>query len=179
MQNNNPVGIQLPTIQRGLGGDTETQRHVGHGEDDNPVTGSDVFGEFPESALQDMVAVQEGHLGLGLEPDLVLGVGGEQVEGLDGEVEAAAVGVFPDAGAEGDQVGAGDVGGALHEGLAGVEDLVLVEPEAVAPGVRIGTFVRGVLHDVLQVVSDELEQLLEHCARLLLVQGSHPSSSSF
>ncbi|KAL3011991.1 hypothetical protein AAZX31_07G230500 [Glycine max] len=68
----------------------------------------------------------------------------------------AVVSVFPDAGGEGD-----DVGGALHEGLAGVKDLVLVEAEAVAARVLIGTFVRWVLHDVLRVVSDELE----HCAR--------------
>jgi len=56
-------------------------------------------------------------------------------------VEAAAVGVFADAGAEGDEVGARDVGGAFDKGLAGVEDLVLVEAEAVAARVRIRTFV--------------------------------------
>ena len=105
----------------------------------------------------------------------MLGVGGEEAERLDGEVEVSAVGVLSDAGAEGDEAGPGDVGGALHEGLAGVVDLVLMEAEAVTARVWVGALVGRVLDDVLQVVSDELEQLLEHRCCLLLLQRSHLS----
>lgn len=88
-------------------------------------------------------------------------------------MEAAAVCVLADAGAERDKVGTSDVGGALDEGFAGIVDLVLVEAEAVAARVGVGALVRGVLDDVLEVVSDEFEEFLEHYARLLLIQRSH------
>lgn len=122
-----------------------------------------------------MVPVQKRHLGGGFEPDLVLGVGGQYIQSLDGEVEVAAVGELADAGAERDEVGTGYVGGALHEGLADVVDLVPVETKAVAARVRVGTLMGGILDDVLEVIAGELEQLLEHRRRLFLVQRSHPA----
>lgn len=116
-----------------------------------------------------MVAVEEGHLGGGFEPDLVAGVGGEEVEGVDGEVELAAVGELADGGAEGEEAVAGDVGGAADEGVADVEDAVLVEAEAVAAGGGVGALVGGAIHQVFEVVSDEFEELLEDGRRLRLV----------
>ena len=169
MQNNDAIGIQLSAILRRLRGDTKTQRHIRHGKYDNPVTGGDVIRDSAQRALQNVVSVQERHLRLRFEPYLVLGVGGEQVEGLDGEMEAAAVGVLADAGAERDKVGTGDVGGALDERFAGIEYPVLVEAEAVAARVGVRALVRGVFDDILEVVSDEFEELLEHYARLLLI----------
>jgi len=99
-QNNDAIGIQLPAILRRLRGDTETQRHIRHGKYNNPVAGGDVLRDSAQLALQNVVSVQERLLRLRLEPYLVLGVGGEQVEGLDGEVEVAAVGVLADADAD-------------------------------------------------------------------------------
>lgn len=105
----------------------------------------------------------------------MLGVGGQYIQSLYGEVEVAAVGELADAGAERDEVGTSYVGGTLDEGLANVVDLVPVETKAVAARVRVGTFMGGILNDVLEVIAGELEQLLEHHRRLFLVQRSHPA----
>lgn len=120
-----------------------------------------------------MVPVQERHLGGGFEPYLVLGIGSEDGQRLYREVEAAAVGDLADASPERDELWASDIGGALDERVGDVVDLVLVEAEAVAAGRGFGALVRGVLHDVLEVVAGELEELLEHSRGLLLVQRSH------
>lgn len=91
----------------------------------------------------------------------MLGIGCEDIQGLDGEMEAATVGELADAGTEGDELGASKVGRAPDEGVADVVDLVLVEAEAVAAGVGVGPLVRGVLDNVLEVVARELEDLFE------------------
>lgn len=86
----------------------------------------------------------------------MLRIGSKQVQRLNRDVEASAVCVFPDAGSERNEVCSGYVGGAFHEGLARVIDLVLVEAETVATWVfGIRAFVRRVVYDVLEVVAHE------------------------
>lgn len=103
----------------------------------------------------------------------MLSIRRQQTQRLNGDVEVASVSVFSDASAERNEVGSGYVGGSLDERLADVIDLVLVKSEAVATKVGVGTFVGGILNDVLEVVADEFEELFEHCGCLCLVQGSH------
>lgn len=103
----------------------------------------------------------------------MLGIGGQDTQSLNGEVETAAMGELADAGPEGDEVRSGYVCCPLDEGFADVVDLVLLESETVASWVRVGTFMGWILNDVLQIVACELEELLEHHRRLFLVQRSH------
>jgi hypothetical protein len=103
----------------------------------------------------------------------VLGVGSKNSQRLYREVEAASVSDLADASPERDKLRASDIGGALDKRVGDVVDLVLVEAEAVATGGGFGALVRGLLDNVLEVVASELEELLEHCRGLLLVQRSH------
>lgn len=48
----------------------ESEGHVGHGEDDDTLVLGRVLGDTAEVCLQDVVAVQEGELAGGLDPDL-------------------------------------------------------------------------------------------------------------
>lgn len=173
MQHNDGVGVGLPAVLRRPGGDAEAERDVGHGHDDDAVVGLGVLCDAGEGGLGHGVAEEEGALGVGLEPDAAAGVGGEEVEGVDGEVERAAVGELADGRADPGEARAGDGGGAADERLGGVVDAVLVEAEAVAPGLRVGPLHRRPLQEVLQVRPRELEQLLEHHLRLLLVERPH------
>ena len=61
-----------------------------------------------------MVPVKKGHLRRGFQPHLVLRVRRQEVKRHDRQVEAPGVSVLPDAGSDGDQAFAGDVGGSLH-----------------------------------------------------------------
>uniref|UniRef100_J3MNZ2 Uncharacterized protein n=1 Tax=Oryza brachyantha TaxID=4533 RepID=J3MNZ2_ORYBR len=92
VQHNHGVGVGLPAVLRRLDGDAEPEGHVGHGHDDDAVVGLGVLGDAGEGGLGHGVAEEEGALGVGLEPDAAAGVGGEEVERVDGEVEGAAVG---------------------------------------------------------------------------------------
>jgi hypothetical protein len=173
VQHHNPIGVQLPTVLRTLGRNTKTQGHIGHRKHHDPITRRNILCNPPQPTFQNVVPVQERHLGGGFEPYLVLGIGSEDGQRLYREVEAAAVGDLADASPERDKLWASDIGGALDERVGDVVDLVLVEAEAVAAGRGFGALVRGVLHDVLEVVAGELEELLEHSRGLLLVQRSH------
>lgn len=84
-------------------------------------------------------------------------------------MKTAAMSELSDAGAERDEVGAGYVGGSLDEGVTDVINLVLLEAEAVAAGIWFGAFMRGILDDVLEVVTCEFVKLFEHDGSLLLV----------
>lgn len=84
-------------------------------------------------------------------------------------MKTAAMSELSDAGSERDEVGAGYVGSSLDEGVTDVIDLVLVEAKAVAAGIWFGALVRGILDDVLEVVTCEFVKLFEHDGGLLLV----------
>lgn len=83
------------------------------------------------------------------------------------------MGELANAGAERNEVGAGYVGSTLDEGLTHIVDLGLVKAEAVAARVGIRAFMRGVLDNVLEVVTRELKDLLEYCCCLCFVQRPH------
>lgn len=91
-------------------------------------------------------------------------------------MKAAPLGELADAGTEGDQLGSADVGGSLDQRLADIVYSILLKTKAVSARVRIRAFVRWVFDDVLEIVAGELEELLEHCRSLLLIQWPHPAS---
>ncbi|GLU08369.1 hypothetical protein SLE2022_252870 [Rubroshorea leprosula] len=104
-----------------------------------------------------MIPIQKRHLRCGFEPNFVLRVPSQQTQALYGQVEVATMSELPNASPQRNQLLPRDVGSALHQRLAHVVDLVLLEPEAIAPRIRVGSFVRWVLDDVLQVVAGEFE----------------------
>jgi hypothetical protein len=53
-----------------------------------------VFGPPPDVRFEDVAAVEEGHFAVGLDPELVPGVGGEDGEGGDVEAEFEGFGEF-------------------------------------------------------------------------------------
>lgn len=175
MVDNDGISVRLAAVLCGPGSDAKPKRHVGHGEDDDAIAGFDVVGDAAEAGLEDGVAVEEGHLGGGLEPDLVAGMGSKEVKGMDGETEGAMVGELADAGADAGEAAAGNVGCATDEGLAGIVYAVLVEAEAVVARRIVGALHGGALHNMFQIGTGELEELLEHRRRLLLVQRPHAS----
>lgn len=90
---------------------------------------------------------------------------------MNGEMKVAMVGELPNLYAQRDELLLGDVCGALHEGLAGVVDAVLLEAEAVAPreGVLSRALVGRIVDDVLEIVAYEFEEFLEDDGCFLLV----------
>lgn len=125
-----------------------------------------------------MVAIEKGHLRGGLEPDLVTGVGGEEVEAMDGEMEAAVVGELANTGAEGYKAVAAYAGGATNQRLTGVVDAILMEAEAVAGRRWVRTLKRRAFNKVFEIIPSEFEELLEHYCCLFLVQRPHRLCSS-
>jgi hypothetical protein len=177
MQHDHGVSVRLPAVLRRPRSDAESERHVGHGHDDDPVPRLGVLGDSREGGLGHGVAEEEGALGVGLEPDAAPRVGREEVERVDGEVERAVVGEPADGRAHAGEARARDGGGAADEGLGGVVDAVAVEAEAVAAGLRVRALDGGPLQEVLQVGPRELEQLLEYLGGLLLVERPHGAAA--
>ena len=77
------------------------------------------------------------------------------------------------AGSKRNEVRAGNVGRTLDKGFANIVDFVIVKAEAIAARIKVWAFMRGVLNYILEVISSELEDLLEYCCCLCFVQRSH------
>lgn len=70
MERDDARRVEPAAVGRRLGRDAEAERHVGHVHDDDARVGRGRLGDPAEAALEDVVAVEELHLGRGLEPDL-------------------------------------------------------------------------------------------------------------
>lgn len=98
--------------------------------------------------LEDMVAIQEGHFAIGLDPNLgkdvrcgcemngkiiclVFRILGDVVESSDMELEFSAFAEFSKASAETDEIWSCDGDAQTHRRFGGIVDLVLVQPEAI------------------------------------------------
>lgn len=103
-----------------------------------------------EAGFCHMVAVQEGLLGVGLDPDLALGILGQQVQRGHRHAELTAPGKLADAGTARDKVVAGDVGALQHDVLTHIVHPVAVQAEAV---LAIGS-----LNQQLEVGADAVAQ---------------------
>jgi hypothetical protein len=81
-----------------------------------------IFTPAADVRLEDVAAVQEGHLAVGLDPDLVAGVGRNDGQGGDVQAELARLGELAQADAQREQVVAGYRGGEVGERFADVVD---------------------------------------------------------
>lgn len=82
-------GVEAPGLCGAPGGDAEAEGHVVHVVDDDALVLGAVLGPAADVGLDDVAAVEEGHLAVGLDPDLVAGVLGEDGEGGDVQAELA------------------------------------------------------------------------------------------
>ena len=98
---------------------TAYQGDIGHVVDDHARVLLDVFGHAADVGLEHVVAVQEGHLAVRLDPDLVQRVLRHVVERGHVEPELAGLGELADARAQAQQVVPRHIGGLEHDRLAG------------------------------------------------------------
>jgi hypothetical protein len=100
-------------------------------EHDHPLMLGGIFCYSTKVCLEDVVAIQEGHFAVGLDPDLVFRILGDLVESSNVELEFAAFAEFSEAGTKGDEVCSCDRDAQTHRGFRHIVDLVLVQPEAI------------------------------------------------
>lgn len=111
-----------PEVGRGSGHDAKAEGNVGHGVDEYTLMGRGTLrqtthtslagvrggeergGEERRRDLEDVVAVKEGELSGGLEPDFVARMLGEDVEGRHVELELARLGELAHGRTEGDEL---------------------------------------------------------------------------
>ncbi len=79
--------IQILTDLGRLRRDTKPERNVSHGKHNHTCILRDPLRHSPQARFDNIVAVEEAHLTLGLDPDFVGGVLGEVVEEGDADVE--------------------------------------------------------------------------------------------
>lgn len=92
--------VQTPRLARAAGGDAEAQGRVVHAVHDDALVLRAVVGPPPHVRLDDVAAVQEGHLAVGLDPDLVPGVFGQDGQRGDVQPELARLCKLAEADAE-------------------------------------------------------------------------------
>lgn len=71
VEHNNTARIQVLGRRRRTRRRAESERNVGHAEDDDTLVLGRVLGDTAKVGLDDVVAVQEGKLASGLDPNLV------------------------------------------------------------------------------------------------------------
>jgi hypothetical protein len=98
------------------------QRRVVHAQDQDSLVLWAVLAPAADVGLEDVSSVQKGHLAVGLDPDLVAGVGGNDGQGRDVQAELARLGELAQTDAQREQVVAGYRGGEVGEGFAHVVD---------------------------------------------------------
>lgn len=165
MEDDNICRRGLATVHRAAAGETEAHGHVGHIVNDDAGALGRILRDAAQAGLEHVVAVEEAHLGRGLDPDLVARVAGDVVEGGDVEVEVLVVGELAEADAQRREVVARHVRRATHDRLGHVVDAVLLEAEAVR--------LAGAVEELLQVRAQEAGQLLEDFGRLVFGEGAH------
>ncbi|GER32325.1 plant haem oxygenase family protein [Striga asiatica] len=139
--NHNPIRIHFPAIDSALGGIPKPERHIRHGKDNNTVIHLNALCNPTHAAFQHAVPVQEAHLRRRLQPHLVFGVRGQEIEALDREVEFPGFRELADLGSERNQLLTLDVGGALDQGFGNVIHAVLLKTKAITARIRVGPFV--------------------------------------
>lgn len=124
------------------------QRDIIHAEYDHALMLGSIFCDSTKVCLEDMVAIQEGHFAIGLDPNLGKDVGcgcemngkiiylvlcilGDVVESSDMELEFSGFAKFSKASAKTDEVWSCDGDAQTHRGFGRIVDLVLVQPEAI------------------------------------------------
>lgn len=70
MEDDNAAGVQRTCLNSAARSGAESQGNVGHGEHDNTLVLGGVLGDTTQMGLDNVIAVQEGELAGGLDPDL-------------------------------------------------------------------------------------------------------------
>lgn len=92
--------IQPPGLTCAARRNTKTQRRVVHAVDDHALVLGAVLGPAADVRLDDIAAVQKRHLAVGLDPDLVARVLGEDGQRGNVQAELARLGELAEANAE-------------------------------------------------------------------------------
>lgn len=161
--------VNCPFPLRECGGVATYQGSVVHAVNHHALVLRAVLTPATNMCLENIAAVEERHLAVGLDPDLVAGVGRDGVEGGDVQAEFAGLGELANAGAEGEEVGAGDAGGQVGDALAHVVDATVLDAEDVA--VVIGGV--GGRDQVVQRAAGVVGQLREQRLGLSVCERPH------
>lgn len=125
-ETSNTRGVEPPRLGRGPGGDAEAEGCVVHGVDNHALVLRAVLGPAAHVRLDDVAAVQEGHLAVGFHPDLVARVLGQDGQRGDVQAELARLGELAEADAEGDELVAFYFGG--RRGCVSLQGPFLLSP---------------------------------------------------
>lgn len=123
-----------------------------------------VVAHLTDVGLENVVTIEEGHLSVRLDPDLVSSMCSEERKSGDMKSELAGLGELAETGANGEELGSRHTGGILGNLLLNVVDSVLLEPE------HVRVFV---IDEVRDVSSNVVGELLEHGFRFFFGQRSH------
>ncbi|KAI3482129.1 hypothetical protein L1887_55260 [Cichorium endivia] len=165
VKDNDAGGILLSCIDGAPGGDAKAERGVAHAEHHDARMFRSVVGDPSEMRLDDVVAVEEGQLAVGLDPHLVLCVLREVVERGDVQTELARLGKLAKARAERHEVRACDRDGQTHRRFRDVVDAVAVEAEDVR--------ILGSVDEVHEVLAHVVGELLEERLGLFFCERTH------
>ena len=109
VESHNVHGISVAALTGGLSGDSKAEREITHTVDNDSLVLGSVLSDPAQAGLHHVVAVQELLLRPGLHPDLVLGVGSQEVQGCDVEAKLLGLGELPETCSQADQVLSGHV----------------------------------------------------------------------
>lgn len=90
----NSCRIQSPRLRRRSSRNTKTQRGIIHAIDNNTLVLRAVLGPTSNVCLDDVATVEEGHLAVGFDPDLVAGMLRQDWKSGDVEAEFESFGEF-------------------------------------------------------------------------------------
>lgn len=125
----NTSGVQSSHLQRRLCADAESKRRIVHGEDNNTGVLGDVVTHSADVGLENMVSVKEGHLTVGLDPDLVSSMCGKQGKRGDVKSELSSLGELAETGAERVELSSRHTSGILGNLFLDVVHSVLLQSE--------------------------------------------------
>lgn len=127
---------------------------VVHGVHNNSGMLWNILAHAADMGLEDMVAIQVRHLTVLLDPDLELGVLGQNVERRDVQTELAGLGELANTGSERHEAVPGHTGSILCNVLTHIVNSVLLYPEAV--------WLVGSVDEVGNVAANVVCQLLKN-----------------
>lgn len=131
MEGHNGRRLELSSLGSGSSRHPKSQWDFRHGIHDDPLVLRGVLGNTAEMSLEDMVAIQVGHLTIWLDPHLVLRVRANGVESRNVQAELSRLCKLAKADSQGGEVIPSNTGCLLHNRLGHIVDTVPVKAEAV------------------------------------------------
>mmetsp|Transcript_19902 Transcript_19902/g.50288 ORF Transcript_19902/g.50288 Transcript_19902/m.50288 type:complete len:492 (+) Transcript_19902:577-2052(+) len=153
-------GLDRSAGRGGLRSEAEAERDAVHVQHHHAGVLRRVLRYPAKTDLGDVVAVQERHLRVGLDPHLVLGVLGQKVEAVDGEVELARLGELAEQRAERDELVAVHIGGRVQLLGAHVVHALVVKAEDMRLVLAVDQAGHVLPNKALQLREDQLGLLV-------------------